>query len=150
MGIFFSSQVDVSDVFVDFHGADPKGDEKEMFDVVTEILIEGKSMLDHLDQYADCGLSIRRALTNPTPDNEREAFAAVKANVDIINGFYQFSKKIGKPQLLHGFGSAEFLCFFQNDISLRCLDLWQQMMRKRRSVQNRQCPRKLQMFLISS
>jgi len=103
MGIFFSSQVDVSDVFVDFHaGADPKGDEKEMFDSVTDILVEGKSMLDYLDQYADCGLSIRRALTNPTPDNEREAFAAVKANVDVINGFYQFSKKIERhfPQCL--------------------------------------------------
>jgi len=96
MGIFFSTTVDVSDVFVDFHGnvgAEPNGDEKDIFESVTDILVEGKSMLDNLDQYADCGLSIRRALTNPTPDNEREAFAAVKANVDIINGFYQFSKK---------------------------------------------------------
>jgi len=109
MGIFFSAQVDVSDVFVDFHNSDPKGDEKEMFDVVTEILVEGKAMFDNLDQYADCGLSIRRALTNPTPDNEREAFGAVKANVDVINGFYQFSKKIEKqfPALLRSLATDD-------------------------------------------
>lgn len=109
MGALFSSQVDVSDVYIDFKGADPKGDEKEMFDQVSDILVEGKSMLDHLDQYADCGLAIRRALTNPTPDNEREAFAAVKANVDVINGFYQFSKKIERqfPSLLRSLATDD-------------------------------------------
>jgi hypothetical protein len=105
-GLFssFGSQVDVSDVFVDFSATDVQlqGDEKEMFDSVSELLTEGKSILDQLDAYTDCGLSIRRALTNPTPDNEKEAFGAVKANVDVINGFYQFSKKIEKlfPSML--------------------------------------------------
>lgn len=67
-----------------------------MFDALSEILHNGKGILDNLEKYQDCGATIRRALTNPTPDNERDAFAAVKQNVNIINGFYQFSKKLGK------------------------------------------------------
>lgn len=98
----FNSGVDVSDIYVDFKGAEPHPNEKALFDSVTELLDQGKNVLQLLDGYQDCGLSIRRALSNPTPENEREAFEAVKANVETINVFFQFSKKLEKqfPQLL--------------------------------------------------
>lgn len=55
----------------------------------------GQGILKSLDKYSDCGGSIRKALSNPTPENERDAFSAVKANVEIINQFFQFSKELG-------------------------------------------------------
>ncbi len=75
---------------------DPSSDEKEMFDQVTQLLEEGKTILTQLEAYQDCGAVIRKALSSPTPDNEKDAFSAVRVNVDIINGFFKFSKKIGK------------------------------------------------------
>jgi hypothetical protein len=112
MGVLFSafgSQVDVSDVFVDFKGVDPSSEEKEMFDQVTLLLDEGSSVLKQLEAYQDCGAVIRKALSSPTPDNEKDAFSAVRVNVDLINGFYKFSKKMERnfPALLRSLATDD-------------------------------------------
>jgi len=104
MGALFSSgsSVDVSDIKMDFKNDEVLDAERELYDQVQTLLDEGKAVLDQLERYQDCGPSIRKALSNPSQENEREAFGMVKANVDIINGFYQFSKRAEKlfPQML--------------------------------------------------
>ncbi len=75
---------------------DPSNEEKEMYDQMTVLLEEGNSVLRQLETYQDCGAVIRKALSSPTPDNEKDAFSAVRVNVDVINGFFKFSKKIGR------------------------------------------------------
>jgi hypothetical protein len=97
----FNSGVDVSDIYVDFK-AEPHANEKELCDQVSDLLDQGKNILNLLESFNDCGLAIRRALSNPTPENEKEAFDAVKANVETIYQFFQFSKRIEKlfPSLL--------------------------------------------------
>jgi len=85
--------VDVSDIKLDFKAENVLEQERELYDEVQILLDEGKALVDQLEQYQECGAVIRKALSNPSPENEREAFGVVKGNVDVINAFYQFSKK---------------------------------------------------------
>jgi len=101
--------VDVSDVFVDFKDTELKGSDKELCEMVDELMAKSRGIIEQLDGFTDCGLAIRRALSNPTPENEEEAFNVVKRNVDTINNFYQFSKEIENvfPRLLASLASDD-------------------------------------------
>lgn len=98
----FSAGVDVSDVYVDFKGVEPTERERALYDTVSEILAEGKALLEEVEHYEDCGQYIRTALSTPTVQNERTAFERVNNNVRTISKIFQFSKKLDKtfPSLL--------------------------------------------------
>jgi len=90
----FESGVDVSDVVVNFANPAPTMDEKDLAEQMENLLVQGQELLGIITGYEDCGLSIRRALSNPTHENENDAFQAVKRNAETINGFYQYSKQL--------------------------------------------------------
>lgn len=90
----FTGRVDVSDVFVDFENCDVGENERNLCATANEILDKAPLMIEHLESYENCGSYIRKALSNPNPQSESDAFTAVKKNVKIINGFYCFSKEI--------------------------------------------------------
>lgn len=105
MGGFFSlfqQDVDVSDVFVDFKSAQPSENEKALCEQVDLLLNRGSELVKHVEGYTDCSAVIRKALSNPTPENEEEAFKIVKTNANLINDFYQHSKsmEVVFPKLL--------------------------------------------------
>jgi len=105
----FSSGVDVSDVYVNFQGAEPNEKEQELWDTVNELLVEGVALLREVEAYEDCGMEIRAALSQPTPENERTAFNRVSNNVKTIAKIYQFSKKVDKifPTLLRSLATDD-------------------------------------------
>lgn len=111
----FTGRIDVTDVFVDFESeccrvcaaplatvADPRrpgakyGDdtERQICEAADEILERAPGVIAALEAYANCGAQIRKALSDPNPKSEQEAFQAVKANVAIINMFFNFSKEV--------------------------------------------------------
>lgn len=113
----FTGRVDVSDVFVDFESrprpppqfdvltlyiidCEPGDDERNLCLTADEILDQAPSMIERLENYENCGTFIRKALSNPNPQTERDAFNAVKKNVEIINAFYIFSKETGTLRVL--------------------------------------------------
>jgi len=103
-GVFsFLQSVDVSDVYVDFKAAQPSENEEKLCESVQELLSKkGADALASLRDYKACGPEIKSALSDPTPENEKVAFDAVKANVALINSLYEISLELSElfPQLL--------------------------------------------------
>jgi len=96
MGSFFSlfgTGNDGADLKIDFN-AEPAETEKELCNKVADILQKGEANLKHLEEYKDCAQDIRRALSDPTPEHEHAAFAAVKTVSVTIKKFYDFSKEL--------------------------------------------------------
>jgi len=54
------------------------------------------AILDRLRSFKGCGEHIREAITNPSPENEEAAWAAVVPSVDILKEFYEFSVALEK------------------------------------------------------
>ncbi|CEO95727.1 CYRIA/CYRIB Rac1 binding domain-containing protein [Plasmodiophora brassicae] len=91
----FTGRIDVTDVFVDFESAKYGDDtERQICEAADEILERAPGVIAALEAYANCGAQIRKALSDPNPKSEQEAFQAVKANVAIINMFFNFSKEV--------------------------------------------------------
>lgn len=95
MGSFFSlfNGGDSLDVKIDFN-AEPAEHEKELCDRVSDILSKGEAHFKQLEEYKDCSQDIRRALSDPTPENETAAFSSVKVVSVTLKRFYEFSKEL--------------------------------------------------------
>merc|ERR1711963_784777 len=90
-------------VFLDFENAVPKSDaEKEVYEQVAAVLSKGSDTLAKLQGFAGCEEFIRRAITNPSPDTEEEAWNAVLPAVEQLKEFYDYSLELESvfPKLL--------------------------------------------------
>jgi len=88
------NDVDVSDVYVDFKEPEPTEGEQEVCDTMQEILTRGNDLIAELSQYSDCKKLISTALSDPTEENEIEAFTATKENVLLVYRCYLLSKEL--------------------------------------------------------
>jgi len=87
-----------SDLVLDFQSKeDPKGDEsRKLFNELAEQIKEGPSQLEILHSYSGCEEPIRKALNEPGPKTEQEAWKAVSKAVDKLYDFYIFSNMLQK------------------------------------------------------
>lgn len=92
------------DIYLDFENAPPPESEaeKQVYETVAEVLNKGPEILDRLTSYQGCEEYIRKAITNPSPETEEEAWANVLPAVDQLKEFYDFSLELEDcfPKLL--------------------------------------------------
>jgi len=90
------------EVFLDFDNCQPSESEMELWTQINEVLKAGPALLDKLTHYTGCGEAIRKAITSPTPESERTAWAAVLPCVAQLEEFYNFSLQLKDsfPKLL--------------------------------------------------
>lgn len=102
MSLLNGEQV-TTQIFLDFENAKPDSDEeKEVYENVSAVLGRGPTILDELEKYKGCEEFIRKAITNPGPESEEEAWNAVLPAVDQLKEFYDFSLELEScfPKLL--------------------------------------------------
>ena len=92
----------VEEVFLDFDNCKPSESEMALWTQINTVLQAGPALLDKLTRYTGCGEEIRKAITTPSPETERAAWAAVLPCVDELEEFYNFSLKLKDsfPKLL--------------------------------------------------
>lgn len=90
-------------IFLDFENAVPDSEEeKKVHAAVAAVLDQSTQILDKLSNYTGCEEFIRRAITNPSPTTEEEAWKAVLPAVDQLKEFYDFCLELEScfPKLL--------------------------------------------------
>jgi hypothetical protein len=97
------SKRDPVELFLDFENAQPQTDEeREIYDVIAKVLDQAPAILQKLANYTGCEEFIRKAITNPSPETEDEAWNAVLPAVEQLKEFYDFSSELEQcfPKLL--------------------------------------------------
>jgi len=84
----------VEEVFLDFDHCEPSDAERELWTQLNDVLKSGPALLQKLNAYKGCGESIRKAITNPTPESEAQAWREVLPAVGQLEEFYNFSLKL--------------------------------------------------------
>lgn len=89
-------------IFLDFENAQPGDEERDLHKAVGDVLGRGPVILDKLFKYAGCEDHIRKAIVNPGPETEEQAWEAVLPAVDQLQEFYEFSLELEQcfPKLL--------------------------------------------------
>ncbi|MES1916218.1 MAG: hypothetical protein MHM6MM_008058, partial [Cercozoa sp. M6MM] len=82
------------DVVIDFDGARPASSDQGLYDLATELLERGAELLAQVQHYEPKPEYIRRALSDNSAVAEAEAFEAVRPNVDLVAGWWRFSKEL--------------------------------------------------------
>lgn len=97
-----STSKDAEGIFLDFEKAEPSDEEKAVHAEVAAVLDKEATILEALTTYTGCEEYIRKAITNPSPEAEEEAWKAVLPAVDQLKDFYDFSLELEScfPKLL--------------------------------------------------
>jgi len=111
MGAFlsaFGTEVDVSDCKIDIN-AEPVEAERELIEKVTKTLEQCKVALEMLQEYEDCSQLVKRAMGDPTPDHEAEAWTRAQLCAGKAKKFYETSQALELifPELLKSLASDD-------------------------------------------
>ncbi|KAG9286574.1 hypothetical protein G9A89_005342 [Geosiphon pyriformis] len=92
----------VPDLNLDLENATPTQAELGLYGHVSTLLRPTDALLDSLKRYEGCGELIRKAISNPTPDNEEEAWQAVQPAVAKLKRYFEYSASLedALPELL--------------------------------------------------
>ncbi|ORX48913.1 DUF1394-domain-containing protein [Piromyces finnis] len=82
------------DIILDFENAQPIPEEEQLYRYVVEILNRSNAILQSLRQYTGCGELIRKAISNPSPQTEEEAWVALCPSAVKLKKYYEFSQRI--------------------------------------------------------
>ncbi|XP_071451647.1 CYFIP-related Rac1 interactor B [Hetaerina americana] len=82
------------DVFLDFENAQPTAAERETFQEAQAVLERSESILEEIQGYKGAGKEIREAISSPTEDTRRKAWAAVIPLVAKLRRCYEFSMQL--------------------------------------------------------
>jgi len=104
----FGSEVDVSDCKIDIN-AEPGEAERDVVEKAAETLELIKDTLEMLEGYEDCSPLIKRAMGDPTPDNEGEAWSKAQDCAGKAKKFYQTAQLLEDifPQLLRSLATED-------------------------------------------
>jgi hypothetical protein len=94
---------DPVEIFLDFENAQPQSDEERVtYEQAAQVLDKAPQILDKLTNYTGCEEHIRKAITNPGPETEDEAWLSVLPAVEQLKEFYDFSIELEQcfPKLL--------------------------------------------------
>ncbi|CAI2162811.1 7298_t:CDS:2 [Funneliformis geosporum] len=85
--------------------ATPTQEEFDLHKRVSSLLQPTDTLLNSLRNYQGCGELIRKAISNPTPENEEEAWKAVQPAVAKLKQYYEYSVSLegALPELLNAF-----------------------------------------------
>ncbi|KAJ3186572.1 Protein fam49a [Gaertneriomyces sp. JEL0708] len=94
------------DIPVDFSGAQPTDDEREIYQYIIQVMQPAAGYLESLKGYVGCQDEIRKAISNPGKESEDAAWAAVCPAVLSLREYYEFAMQLEEafPRLL------AFLC----------------------------------------
>ncbi|CAG8691281.1 14835_t:CDS:2 [Cetraspora pellucida] len=87
----------VPDLNLDFEtgfDATPTQAELTLYEHVSTLLQPTETLLDSLRRYEGCGDLIRKAISNPTSDNEEEAWQAVQPVVAKLKKYFEYSTSL--------------------------------------------------------
>lgn len=95
----------VPDLNLDLENATPTQEEFDLHKRVSSLLQPTDTLLNSLRNYQGCGELIRKAISNPTPENEEEAWKAVQPAVAKLKQYYEYSVSLegALPELLSAF-----------------------------------------------
>jgi hypothetical protein len=82
------------DIVLDFENAQPIQEEEQLYRYIVEILNRSNAILQSLRQYTGCGELIRKAISNPSPQTEEEAWVALCPSAVKLKKYYEFSQRI--------------------------------------------------------
>ncbi|KXS09499.1 DUF1394-domain-containing protein [Gonapodya prolifera JEL478] len=86
--------VNFNDLQIDFENAKPTPAEQANYDEVNDVLREAPQILALLQRYEGNSDLIRKAISNPGPATENEAWKSLLPAVTKLRDFYEFSGKI--------------------------------------------------------
>jgi len=98
------------DIFLDFEASEPQTDkEKEIHSAVAETLNKAEQIQEKLTAYKGCEEFIRAAISKPSEETDKAAWAAILPAVETLQEFYEFSVEVEKiyPRLLTSLFQAE-------------------------------------------
>ena len=73
----------------------PTQEELDLHGRISELLRPANALLNSLRDYKGCGDLIRKAISNPTTDNEEEAWQAVQPAVAKLKQYFEYSASLG-------------------------------------------------------
>ncbi|CAJ0905196.1 3665_t:CDS:2, partial [Entrophospora sp. SA101] len=89
------------DLNLDLENAIPTETELALYQHVSALLQPTDVLLDSLRLYEGCGDLIKKAISNPTPDNEEEAWQAIQPAVAKLKKYFEYSTLLDAlPELL--------------------------------------------------
>jgi len=83
-----------SEVPIDFENAKPTDDEIKVSKEAEELQRDSKTVLHLIEDYKGCRELVRKAMSEPSRENEQEAFEGLLKAVDSINFFFEYARKI--------------------------------------------------------
>ncbi|KAF0468398.1 DUF1394-domain-containing protein [Gigaspora margarita] len=90
----WSGDTTIPDLNLDLESAMPTEAELALYEHVSDVLQPTETLLDSLRRYEGCGDLIRKAISNPTPDNEEEAWQAVQPVVAKLKKYFEYSTSL--------------------------------------------------------
>lgn len=99
---FRGADATVPDLNLDLENAIPTQEELDLHGRISELLRPANTLLNSLRDYKGCGDLIRKAISNPTTDNEEEAWQAVQPAVAKLKQYFEYSVSLeaALPELL--------------------------------------------------
>jgi len=101
--MFAGEKRSVSGIFLDFENATPSTEEeKKIYAEIQEYLKNAEEILTEIAGFQGCDVVIRKAITTPSPANDKAAWDAIVPSVDTLKKFYDFSVDLEEvfPKLL--------------------------------------------------
>eukprot|EP01100_Stratorugosa_tubuloviscum_P007622 TRINITY_DN314_c1_g2_i1.p1 TRINITY_DN314_c1_g2~~TRINITY_DN314_c1_g2_i1.p1 ORF type:complete len:310 (-),score=129.79 TRINITY_DN314_c1_g2_i1:97-1026(-) len=90
------------DLALDFDTVQPTAEERQTYDEVAPVLAKSGVILEGLQNFKGCEEFIRRAIAQPSPEAEEQAWNAVVPAVERLKTFYDYSLELQEviPKLL--------------------------------------------------
>jgi len=87
---------------IDFENAQPTDAEMRVYQTMNNVLQQGPEVLRKVEEYQGCQELARKAMSQPSPENERAAFEGLLWAVDSIAHFFEFAASLDRafPDLL--------------------------------------------------
>jgi len=91
------------DILLDFENPRPIPEEEQLYHYVVELLNRSNAILQSLRQYTGCGELIRKAISNPSPQTEEDAWNGLCPSAVKLKKYYEFSQRIEDifPRILY-------------------------------------------------
>jgi len=104
LSLFKPEKVRKVDFFLDFQNfQEPTGEEElEAYNAVREVLNKSDDTLDVLTNYGGCGDAIHKVLSDPTKENETEAWDVLIPAAQNLKDMFEYALELGEvaPRLL--------------------------------------------------
>jgi len=88
------------DIYVDIENAKPSEREEKTYSEVKGVLQENEQVMKLIVDYKGCQKLCQRAMQQPSPESEREAFEGLLKTIDSIQKIHLHSKALGEAAKL--------------------------------------------------